>query len=161
MISLGVLAICMQGKYQVEGTPGYNEPLSLYTVVIAAPGERKSSVMRDMTKYLYEYEQEYNLSRSSDIRENRLQRESLERQIVSLKKKLERSESHETELELRQVEEQLEDTPELKPVRFFADDCSSEALTNALLMRSVKSAFALLLTKVTKPPPPCGVTKWR
>ena len=27
------------------------------------------------------------------------------------------------------------------------------------MMRSVKSAFALLLTKVTKPPPPCGVTK--
>ena len=145
VISLGVLAICLQGKYQVEGTPGYNEPLSLYTVVIAAPGERKSSVMRDMTKYLYEYEQEYNLSRSSDIRENRLQRESLERQIVSLKKKLERSESHETELELRQVEEQLEDTPELKPVRFFADDCSSEALTS--LMAANGGVFSVISTE--------------
>lgn len=145
VISLGVLATCLQGKYQVEGTPGYNEPLSLYTVVIAAPGERKSSVMRDMTKYLYEYEQEYNLSRSSDIRENRLQRESLERQIVSLKKKLERSESHETELELRQVEEQLEDTPELKPVRFFADDCSSEALTS--LMAANGGVFSVISTE--------------
>lgn len=145
VISLGVLATCLQGKYQVEGTPGYNEPLSLYTVVIAAPGERKSSVMRDMTKYLYEYEQEYNLSHSSDIRENRLQRESLERQIVSLKKKLERSESHETELELRQVEEQLEDTPELKPVRFFADDCSSEALTS--LMAANGGVFSVISTE--------------
>ena len=145
VISLGVLAICLQGKYQVEGTPGYNEPLSLYTVVIAAPGERKSSVMRDMTKYLYEYEQEYNLSRSSDIRENRLQRESLERQIVSLKKKLERSENQETELELRQVEEQLEDTPELKPVRFFADDCSSEALTS--LMAANGGVFSVISTE--------------
>ena len=145
VISLGVLAICLQGKYQVEGTPGYNEPLSLYTVVIAAPGERKSSVMRDMTKYLYEYEQEYNLSRSSDIRENRLQRESLERQIVSLKKKLERSENQETELELRQMEEQLEDTPELKPVRFFADDCSSEALTS--LMATNGGVFSVISTE--------------
>ena len=145
VISLGVLATCLQGKYQVEGTPGYNEPLSLYTVVIAAPGERKSSVMRDMTKYLYEYEQEYNLSRSSDIRENRLQRESLERQIVSLKKKLERNENQETELELRQIEEQLEDTPELKPVRFFADDCSSEALTS--LMAANGGVFSVISTE--------------
>ena len=36
VISLGVLVICLQGKYKIEGTPGYCEPLSLYTVVIAA-----------------------------------------------------------------------------------------------------------------------------
>ena len=126
VISLGVLATCLQGKYKIEGTPGYCEPLSLYTVVIAAPGERKSSVMRDMTTFLYEYEQEYNKAHSMEIRENHLQRESLERQISGLQKKLERKESREIELELRQLQEQLEETPELKPVRFFADDCSSE-----------------------------------
>lgn len=130
VISLGVLATCLQGKYKIEGTPGYCEPLSLYTVVIAAPGERKSSVMRDMTTFLYEYEQEYNKAHSMEIRENHLQRESLERQISGLQKKLERKESREMELELRQLQEQLEETPELKPVRFFADDCSSEALTS-------------------------------
>ena len=145
VISLGVLAICLQGKYKVEGTPGYDEPLSLYTVVIAAPGERKSSVMRDMTKYLYEYELEYNQAHSADIRENRLHRESLERQIASLKKKLERSDNHEIELELRQVQEQLEDTPELKPVRFFADDCSSEALTS--LMAANGGVFSVISTE--------------
>ena len=145
VISLGVLAICLQGKYKVEGTPGYYEPLSLYTVVIAAPGERKSSVMRDMTKYLYEYEQEYNQARSAEIRENRLQRESLERQISGLQKKLERAENRETELELRQLQEQLEDTPELKPVRFFADDCSSEALTS--LMAANGGVFSVISTE--------------
>lgn len=41
VISLGVLATCLQGKYKIEGTPGYCEPLSLYTVVIAAPGGAK------------------------------------------------------------------------------------------------------------------------
>lgn len=132
VISLGVLATCLQGKYKIEGTPGYCEPLSLYTVVIAAPGERKSSVMRDMTTFLYEYEQEYNKAHSMEIRENHLQRESLERQISGLQKKLERKESREMELELRQLQEQLEETPELKLVRFFADDCSSEALTSLI-----------------------------
>ena len=84
VISLGVLATCLQGKYKIEGTPGYCEPLSLYTVVIAAPGERKSSVMRDMTTFLYEYEQEYNKAHSMEIRENHLQRESMERLVIFL-----------------------------------------------------------------------------
>ena len=126
VISLGVLATCLQGKYRVEGTPGYYEPLSLYTVIIAAPGERKSSVMRDMTQFLYEYEQDYNTSHSQEIRENRQQRGTLERQISGLQKKLERKQDREAELELQQMQEQLENLPELKPARFFADDCSSE-----------------------------------
>lgn len=40
-----------------------------------------------------------------DIRENHLQREALERQISGLQKKLERKESREMELELRQLQE--------------------------------------------------------
>lgn len=145
VISLGVLATCLQGKYRIEGTPGYYEPLSLYTVVIAAPGERKSSVMRDMTQFLYEYEQEYNTTHSLEIRENHLQRESLERQISGLQKKLERKESRETELELRRLQEQLEETPEMKPVRYFADDCSSEALTS--LMAANNGVFSVISTE--------------
>ena len=119
--------------------------MSLYTVVIAAPGERKSSVMRDMTTFLYEYEQEYNKAHSMEIRENHLQRESLERQISGLQKKLERKESREMELELRQLQEQLEETPELKPGRFFADDCSSEALTS--LMAANNGVFSVISTE--------------
>ena len=145
VISLGVLAICLQGKYRVEGTPGYYEPLSLYTVVIAAPGERKSSVMRDMTKDLYEYEQEFNQARSAEIRDNRQMRESLERQIAGLQKKLERGENREAELELRGLQERLENTPELKPARFFADDCSSEALTS--LMAANGGVFSVISTE--------------
>ena len=43
---------------------------------MVASRERKSSVMRDMTTCLYEYEQEYNKVYSMEIRENNLQRES-------------------------------------------------------------------------------------
>ena len=132
VIALGVLAVCLQGKFKVEGTPGYYEPLSLYTVLIASPGERKSGVMRSMTSVLYEYEQEFNRSRALEVRQNRQEREAIERQISGLKKKLENKGGREMELELQQLEGQLADMPELKPVRFFADDCSSEALTSLL-----------------------------
>ena len=132
VISLGVLAACLQGKYVVEGISGYCEPLNLYTVVVAAPGERKSSVMKSMTKYLYEYEQEFNEGRKAELRRNRQEREALERQIAGIKKRLESKLDTSMELELQQLEAELEEMEELKPVRFFADDCSSEALTSLI-----------------------------
>lgn len=132
VIGLGTLAVCLQSKYRVEGSLGYYEPLSLYTVVIAPPGERKSSVMNDMTRALRDYADEYNRSRSADIKANRRERESLQRQINAQQKKLEQSGKWEDEAQLNVLNDQLEALPELKPARFFADDCSSEALTSLI-----------------------------
>lgn len=132
VIGLGILAVCLQGKYNIDGMPGYCEPLSLYTVVVASPGERKSGVMSAMTKYLYEYEQSFNEKHYKEVRENQQKRESIERQISGLKKKLENKNNKEKEEKLQQLENALENMPELKPVRYFADDCSSEALTTLL-----------------------------
>ena len=132
VIGLGTLAGCLQSKYRVEGSPGYYEPLSLYTVVIAPPGERKSSVMNAMTRALRDYADEYNRSRTTDIKANRRERESLQRQINAQQKKLEQSGKWEDEAQLNVLNDQLEALPELKPTRFFADDCSSEALTSLM-----------------------------
>ena len=145
VISLGVLAVCLQGKYQVEGMPGYVEPLSLYTVVIAAPGERKSSVMRDMTGVIYEYEKEFNQAREAEIRANRHEREALQRQISALEKRLERKSTPQLEQELQMLQNQLADYPVIRQARFTADDCSSEALTS--LLAGNGGRFAVISTE--------------
>ena len=145
VISLGVLAVCLQGKYQVEGMPGYVEPLSLYTVVIAAPGERKSSVMRDMTGVIYEYEKEFNQAREAEIRANQHEREALQRQISALEKRLERKSTPQLEQELQMLQNQLADYPVIRQARFTADDCSSEALTS--LLASSGGRFAVISTE--------------
>lgn len=132
VIGIGVLAVCLQGKFVVQGTPGYVEPLSLYTVVIAAPGERKSSVMHEMTGVLYDYEKDYNEMRNPEVRKKRQDRESLERRIDGLRGQLRKAENDETEAELYFLEGELDHLPEMKDARFFADDCSSEALTSLL-----------------------------
>lgn len=145
VIGLGVLAVCLQGKFKVQGNPGYCEPLSLYTVVIAAPGERKSGVMRAMTRPLYDYEQEYNRTHSAEVRANRLERERLQRQINGLQKKLEQSGDWAQEAQLNVLTDELDALPELKPVRYFADDCSSEALTS--LMAANGGVFSVISTE--------------
>lgn len=133
VIALGVLAVCLQGKFVTEGTPGYFEPLNLYVVLIAAPGERKSGVMRDMTKYLYEYERTVNEERKADIRRNKMEREALEMQLAEMKKKAAGKADWTLDAQMCHLQQQLDEMPVVKPLRFIADDCSSEALTSLLV----------------------------
>lgn len=87
--SLGVLSCCLQGKFQIQIRRGFIEPLNLYTLVVAAPGERKSSVMRSMTRVLSDYEAKYNEEHSEEIRASQRVVAVLERTIKRIKKKLE------------------------------------------------------------------------
>lgn len=131
-IAIGTLAVCLQGKFSVEGKQGYTEPLSLYMVVIAPPGERKSAVLRSIIDPVRAYEKRKNQQLLPQIQENQAKRKVLQRKITRLEKKLERTDDPELELELRDCEHQLEDTPEQTPVRYYADDCTPEALTSLL-----------------------------
>lgn len=145
VISLGVLAVTLQGKFQIEGKPGYVEPLSLYTVVIAAPGERKSSVMREMTNVIYEYERKYNQALEPEIRKNHSLRQSVSRKITGLEKRLERKYTFQDEKELEELQTQLMDMPIIEPIRYTTDDCSSEALTKLLSQNGGR--FAVISTE--------------
>lgn len=145
VFGLGVLAVCVQGKYQVEALPGYTEPLSLYTVVIASPGERKSPVLKQMTNVIYEYEQEENQRREPEIRRTNMLRKSLQRRINGLEKRIERKYDRQAETELEDLEIQLLDTPEVTAVRFTTDDTSSEKLVN--LLSENGGRFAVISTE--------------
>lgn len=132
VIGLGILAACLQKKYRVEGTPGYYEQLSLYTVVIAVPGERKSGVLHDMTKVLEEYEAESNNALAAEIKENRRVRETVERKITAMETRLQHKENEADEKKLQELKDELDSLPVIKEIRYSADDCSSEALTSLL-----------------------------
>lgn len=131
-LSLGVLAVCVQGKYQIEGNEGYYEPLSLYTVVIADPGARKSSTMAAMTKCLYEYEDAYNKAHQKELRANEIQRAKLEKQLKALEEKLGTEGDEGIDQEILDVQVELDEIPVIKPLRLLADDVSMEALTSLL-----------------------------
>jgi len=133
VISLGSLAAVLQGKYVVQGKAGYHEQLSLYVLVVAAPGERKSSVMRSMTHPLFEYEQEYNESRKDDIIQYQHQKDFLKKQIAKLEKRIDETDDHVLQSQIAGLNIRLENLAEVKPVRFFADDCTSEALTRLMV----------------------------
>jgi len=55
-VGLGVLALAGAGKVEVEPSPGWREPLSLFVAVALPPGCRKSAVFATMTKPLVAWE---------------------------------------------------------------------------------------------------------
>ena len=57
VVALGVLALAAQRHYRIEGNSGYYEPLNLYVLLVAEPGERKSSIMQNFVRFLNDYEE--------------------------------------------------------------------------------------------------------
>lgn len=61
---LSVLSLCCQGKFEVRfPSSTHKEPLNIYTVTVAKPGERKSGVFRSFIHPLIKYQREENKRR--------------------------------------------------------------------------------------------------
>ncbi|OXS25356.1 MAG: hypothetical protein BI182_15490, partial [Acetobacterium sp. MES1] len=125
--SLAVIAGTVQGKFKIRGKPDYFEPLNIYTLIIANPGERKSAIINAMTKHVHEFEREVNKNRWSEIDRQEIELEAKEKQIKKLVDKNKSDEAFELKAECRELEEE-----QVKPLRLIADDVTSEALTSLL-----------------------------
>lgn len=132
VISIGVMASCLQGKYVIEPKPGYREPLNMYTMIIASPGERKSSVLSEMCAPLYDYEKQMNERMAEEIREREDKRAALELKAEGMAMKLKRKDDEELAEKLAEVRNELREFPPITPPRYFADDCTCESLTSLM-----------------------------
>lgn len=128
--SLAVIASTLQRKYEVQGKVGYTEPLNLYCLLIANPAERKSAILREMTKYLYEYEKEENKKRQVIIDQQTIElntKKTLIKRLENSKKEEDLEKAVLLQIECKELEEK-----QVKPLRIIADDCTPEALTSLL-----------------------------
>lgn len=125
---MSVLSRCVQGKFNVCFPNTYHEePLNLYTLTVASPGERKSGVFRTLTAPLFEYQKKENERLAPLIAEYRAKRKSLANAFESLTKgkNADAEKAQEIALELEN----------LKPVNRLTlniTDCTPESLTAEL-----------------------------
>jgi hypothetical protein len=129
---LGVLATAVQGKYRVRIKPDYFEPLNLFVLIIAPPGERKSSVMQLTCRILGAYEKLENERRKPAFREYQIKKDLLTGEIKSMKEQTVRSSCNEDQQTLLQKQEELDELEEVRMLRLTADDSSPEALTSLM-----------------------------
>lgn len=136
---IGMTAACSQGKFEVEAKRGYREPVNVFINYIALPGERKSSVHREMTAPGYEWESAENERRAPDIRRYYDESELYESELNSIKKsKLSHSEKSRKFAEIHAEQDSLK---AVKPTRIFFDDITPESLSTALYENNERGAI--------------------
>ena len=125
--SLSVIAGAVQGKYQVMGKSDYFEPLNLYTIIIAKPAERKSAIIRAMTKFLSEYEKTENFKIQTTMDKQTIDYNIKLKQIAKIEEESKIEEAYRLKAECREIEQNG-----INQLRLIADDITPESLTSLL-----------------------------
>lgn len=128
--ALAVLALATQGKYKVRGKEDWVEPVNLYAVNVAEPAERKSAVISLMTRFMSEYEAEYNRQLSAKLEVNQMAKRVLERKKAAIIEKVSKGKADEKDLQV--VGEEIANFVEMHPLRLYTDDVTTEKLTSIL-----------------------------
>ena len=137
ILSLGVLATAFQSKFTVEITPDWKEPLCLYCVAVAPPGERKTAVISALTKPIYEYEAEQRGLEAVEIAQNQTERALLEKALEAAKNSATKRNGNfaEKRAEALELSAQLAQFKDMHPFRLLADDTTPEKLVDLMDMQ--------------------------
>ena len=131
---LSVLSLCLQGK-AVVNYPGneHLEPLCLYTLTIAEPGERKTSVFTELLKPIDEFERQYNESHEKAIKDYIVQKKfyenQLNRELNSKNGDLNRA---------KQLQQALDSLQPVQRLKLYLTDTTPEALARELSSHNEK-----------------------
>ena len=137
ILSLGILATAFQSKYEVEITPDWREPLCLYPVAVAPPGERKSAVISALSGPVYEYEAEQREFEAAEIAQNQTERVLLEKALQAAQNSAAKGKGNfeAKRQEALDLSAQLSNFKELHPFRLMVDDTTPEKLVDMMEMQ--------------------------
>jgi len=137
VLSLGILATAFQSRYEVEITPDWREPLCLFPVAVAPPGERKSAVIAALSGPVYEYEAEQRQYEAAELAQNETERVLLEKALQAAQNSAARGKGdfEAKRQEALDISAQLANFKELHPFRLLVDDTTPEKLTDLMEMQ--------------------------
>jgi len=137
--SLGTISACVQGKYRTQAKVGHTEPLNLYLIEIAKPGERKSAICSHFEEPLKAYERRHNEAFAVDIAHSTNIRQVLEKELDAIKNDVAKGKKTYADMEDKQAE--ISRHEEIKPLRLLCGDVTPEALTSLLADNNGKMAL--------------------
>lgn len=132
VLSLGVLAMTAQSRYMVQVTQGWEEPLCLYAVAVAPPGERKSAVIGALTRPAIEYEAERRTALAADVAQGKARASALEKAHQAAENKFANGKAALDDV-LNAAQEAEQARSELVyPYRLLVDDATQEKLVDLM-----------------------------
>ena len=128
--AISILALSVQGKYRIQGKSDWIEPLNIYACFVANPAERKSAVMYFLAQGIVKYEGVENQKADSLIIESQMKRAILEKEKRLLEDAVAKGKIPFNDVALKAKE--ISDFEEIKPLKLFVDDITSEKLYSVL-----------------------------
>ena len=130
VLSLGILSTAFQSRYIVERNSDWKEQLCLYTIAVAPPADRKSAVIRALTKPVYAYEAYRKEKERKEVAKNQAERANLEAELNNVRHRIGKKGENDMECRKRveELTDQLEFFQDRYPYQLFADDITQEKL---------------------------------
>ena len=136
---LALLAVCLQGKYAVQGKDDWTEPLNLFANIIAEPSERKSAVLHATASPLDNYEVQYNAQNAARVESCKMRRRILERRQRAIEDKVAKGSADASEID--RIAQELAEFVEEKPLRLYVDDITTEKLVSVMSENNGRAAL--------------------
>jgi len=124
---LSALSFCFSGVYRMFGKADHSEPLTLYSLILANPAERKSPVMRFVKSPFLSFTEDYNKRHKDEIYTSQEAYKKLEAEISEMQNK---NESTAEEIAAKRTE--LDNMESMSFRRVCVDDVTPEALVKLL-----------------------------
>ena len=135
MLALSMCAAAVAKKVIVQVKDGYQEPLNIFTATVLPPGTRKSSVFRDSSTPIKEYEAELAEELADEIAEVASRKRITDaelKQAENAAAKAKPDKRAQLEEEAKRLARELADMEIPVSPRFIAEDCSPERLVTLL-----------------------------
>lgn len=124
---LSSLSHCFSGVYRMEGKPDHTEPITLYSLILAEPSERKSPVLRQIKEPYVMFANDYNNQNRERIYLSQEERNKKSAEIERMQKT-----ENITAEEIAKKKAELDETPCACFKRVCVDDVTPEALVGLL-----------------------------
>ncbi|WP_195269877.1 YfjI family protein [Eubacterium sp. 1001713B170207_170306_E7] len=133
---LGLLGGCLQKRYEINAKNKFTVPLGLYTLVVADPGERKSSVYDEVVRPVKDYEQklwsEYQKAQLDYELEQELAEEEFKKTKQQYMKCKDATERESLKAALLELKEKIAFFQKKCPPCLYMDDTTNAALEQEL-----------------------------
>lgn len=137
--AIAVMSVCMQGKFKIRAKPDWTEPVNTFVLAVMDPSERKSAVENAMIRPLNLYEAEQNLQNAGAIETSKMQKRILERRQKVLEEQAAKGKADADEA--ARIAEEIAGYKEMKPLKLYVDDITTEKLTSVLASNDGRAAI--------------------
>lgn len=137
--AIAVMSVCMQGKFKIQAKEDWAEPVNTFVLDVMNPSERKSAVQNAMIRPINLYEAKQNVQNAALIESSKMQKRILEKRQRVVEEQVVKGKANEEDI--NRIAEEVANYKEVKPLKLYVDDITTEKLTSVLANNDGRAAI--------------------